>query len=169
MFINSTGINLFGFNLVWLGLVSWGNHFIPFGFLFLISHIFFIAQSSREVQLILVVTVFGILVDSALVYYNVFIFDDGRHIPFWLMVLWPCFATTISHSLRFLSHSKPLQLFVGAVCAPLSYIAGHKLQAVDFGQSIASTYLLLSVIWAGLFVLFFYIKDKLSKAEVSYV
>ena len=169
MSINFTGFNLVSFNLAWFGLVYWGNNFIPFAFLLLITHVFFIAQSSRELQLILAITFIGIFVDSLLVHFNVFIFVNGGHIPFWLMMLWACFATTISHSLRFLSGSKLLQLLVGAVFAPLSYIAGYKFQAVDFGQSMGSTYLLLSVIWTGLFVLFFYLKDKLMKVEVSYV
>ena len=169
VFINLIVFNLVGFNLAWFGLVYWGNNFIPFSLLLLISHLFFIAKSRNELLLIMVITFIGIFVDSLLVQFNVFIFVNGGHIPFWLMMLWACFATTICHSLRFLSGRKALQLFVGAIFAPLSYIAGYKFQAVDFGQSMISTYLLLSVIWAALFVLFFYLKDKLVEAEVSYV
>lgn len=162
-------INLIGFNLVWFGLVYWGNFFIPLSLLLLITHIFFIAQSSRELQLILVITFIGIFVDSLLVNFNVFSFANNGHMPFWLMVLWACFAATLCHSLRFLTNRIVLQLLVGGLLAPLSYIAGYKLQAVDFGQSIISTYLLLSAIWAVLFVLFFYLKDKLVNVEVRHV
>lgn len=169
MFINFTGFNLVGFNLAWFGLVYWGNNFIPLCLLLLVAHFIFIAKSQNEIPLILAITFIGISVDSVLVHFNVFIFVNGGHIPFWLMMLWACFATTISHSLRFLSTSKVLQFFVGGIFAPLSYIAGYKFQAVEFGQSMASTYLLLSVIWAGLFILFFYLKGKFIKAEVSYV
>ncbi|WP_170235789.1 DUF2878 domain-containing protein [Colwellia demingiae] len=169
MFINLIGFNLVGFNLAWFGLVYWGNNFIPLSLLLLISHLFFIAKSQNELPLILLITFIGIFVDSLLVHFNIFIFANGGHIPFWLMMLWACFAATICHSLRFLTGSKALQLLVGAIFAPLSYIAGYKFQAVDFGQSMLSTYLILSVIWAVLFVLFFYLKDKIVNAEVSYV
>ena len=169
MYLGVVLLNLIGFNLAWLGLVYWGNIFIPISLLLLIAHIHFIAKVRGELLLILVITVIGIFVDSLLVHFNVFIFANSGHMPFWLLVLWACFGATICHSLRFLSDRKVLQLFVGAIFAPLSYIAGYKLQAVDFGQSITSTYLLLSVIWAVLFVLFFSLKDKLVNVEVSHV
>jgi hypothetical protein len=161
-------INLIGFNLAWFGLVYWGNIFIPFSILLLIAHIHFISQVRGELTLILLITVIGVFVDSSLVYFNVFIFSHSDNIPIWLMMLWACFAATICHSLHFLADFKIGQVLVGMIFAPLSYIAGYKLQAVDFGQSLTSTYLLLSVIWAVLFVLFFSLKDKVVNIEVSH-
>jgi len=166
---NLVVFNLVGFNLAWFGLVYWGNTFIPISLLLLIAHFRFIAKVPGELLLVAMVTVIGILVDSLLLKLDVFIFTNNNHIPFWLMMLWACFSATLCHSLRFLAGSKILQLVVGGLFAPLSYIAGQKLAAVEFGQSLTSTYLLLSLLWAVLFVLFFAIKNRLVKGKVGHV
>jgi hypothetical protein len=57
---------------------------------------------------------------------------------------------------------------VGGLLAPLSYIAGYKLEAVDLTLPISSTYLILSLIWGILFVCFYAIKDTLADYEVSH-
>jgi hypothetical protein len=162
-------LNIVGFNFAWFGLVYWGNIFIPFSLLLLGAHLYFIAKSPSELWLILSITVIGIFIDSLLQFSTLFIFANTSHIPFWLMVLWACFAATICHSLRFLAKSKLLQLLVGGLFAPLSYIAGYQLQAVDFSLSPLITYLILSLIWALLLVLFFALKEKLVSVQVSYV
>ncbi|MEW6998077.1 DUF2878 domain-containing protein [Colwelliaceae bacterium BS250] len=161
-------INIIGFNISWFGLVYWGNSFIPIALVLLIAHILFLSIKPNEVLLILVITFIGIGVDSFLQYFNVLIFVDVNHIPFWLMCLWACFAATICHSLRLLESSKLMQVIVGAVFAPLSYIAGYKFGVVDFGYSLFFSYLILSLIWAVLFILFFYLMSRLVKVEVSY-
>ncbi|PKG81026.1 hypothetical protein CXF85_19890 [Colwellia sp. 75C3] len=161
--------NLVVFNLAWFGLVYWGNTFIPFSLLLLSAHLYFIAKVPSELWLILSITVIGIFIDSLFQYSTVFIFANSNHIPFWLMVLWACFGATICHSLQFLAKSKVLQLLVGALFAPLSYMAGYKFEVVDFSLSPLITYLILSFIWAWLFVLFFALKDKLVNVEVSHV
>lgn len=161
--------NLVGFNLAWFGLVYWGNTFIPISLLLLVAHFRFIAKLPGELLLVVTVTVIGILVDSVLLKLDVFIFTNNSHIPLWLMMLWACFSATLCHSLRFLTGSKLLQLVAGGVFAPLSYIAGQKLAAVQFSQSLTSTYLLLSLLWAVLFVLFFALKAHLVKGDVGHV
>ena len=169
-FLNKLMIfNIVGFNLAWFGLVYWGNTFIPFSLLLLSAHLYFIAKVPSELWLILSITVIGTFIDSLFQYSTVFIFANTSHIPFWLIVLWACFATTICHSLQFLAKSKLLQLLVGGLFAPLSYIAGYKLQAVDFSLSPLITYLILSLVWAFLLVFFFALKEKLVSVEVSYV
>lgn len=157
--------NAIGFNLAWFGLVYFGNAFIPIGLLFLLVHFYinFTRKITDELRLMIIITVIGISVDSLLQQLSFFSFAQQSHLPYWLMMLWACFSATICHSLRFLAGSKILQLFVGGLFAPLSYIAGQKMAAVDFGQSLLSTYVTLSLLWALLFVLFFSLKNRLVK------
>jgi hypothetical protein len=163
-------INLMGFNLVWLGLVYWGNSFIPIAIAFLCAHLY-INRSTAASELILIFSVatIGICVDSILQFTGFFIFSEASHLPFWLMSLWFCFGTTLSHSLAFLGNSKFYQGLTGAVIAPLSYIAGQKFNAVNLGMDVLETYVLLSLIWGLLMISFFYIKASLIKKEVEYV
>lgn len=162
-------INLIGFNVSWFGLVYWGNNFIPIAFLLLLSHLFFQSKNYKELLLILVVSVIGISIDSLLQQIRFFIFLESSHIPFWLMMLWACFAATICHSLNFLASSKILQLAVGGLISPLSYLAGYKFMVVDFGYSILITYAVLALVWGGLFILFYCLKGKIMKGEMSHV
>ncbi|MBA6256399.1 MULTISPECIES: DUF2878 domain-containing protein [unclassified Colwellia] len=161
-------INLIGFNVSWFGLVYWGNNFIPVAFLLLLAHLFFQSKNYKEFLLIVVVSVIGISVDSLLQQLALFIFLEPSHIPFWLMMLWASFAATICHSLNFLASSKMLQLAVGGLISPLSYIAGYKFMVVDFGYSMFITYVVLALVWGGLFILFYYLKGKIMKGEMSY-
>lgn len=162
-------VNLIGFNLIWFGLIYWGNAFIPAAAVFFAWHLYYTRSDDFiEIRLIFIVAGIGICVDSILQHLGVFIFVENNHLPFWLITLWLCFATTISHSLIFLNHSKLCQCLVGAFVAPFSYLAGHQLNAVEFGLTLLDTYILLAIIWGVLMVTFFHIKDMLIQAEVDY-
>lgn len=162
-------VNLIAFNLVWLGLVYWGDVFIPAAAIFLFWHLYaHKSKESGELTLILIVASIGVIVDSILQFIGVFIFSETLHLPLWLIFLWLCFATTISHSLNFISHSMLHQCLVGAFLAPMSYIAGQQFNVVNFGVSTLETYMILGVIWAGLMVSFFSIRDIVVKPEVIY-
>ncbi len=144
-------VNMIGFNFAWFGLVYWGNIFIPVALLMLAIHLLLLSDNKNEAKLVLVITVIGVSIDSLLNYSNFFIFMGSGYTPFWLIVLWACFASTVSHSLSFLKHSKLLQVSVGFLIAPLSYIvAGEKF-----------TYIVLGVIWALLFLIIFLLKSLL--------
>jgi len=150
-------INIISYNITWFGLIYWGNPFIPIALLLLSIHLLFFMKTYKEIFFILVVSIIGIYIDSILQHFGFFIFSQDAHIPFWLMFLWASFATTLSHGLRFLQASIWLQILAGLI-APLSYIAGHKFEVVNLGQSMTITYLILSLIWVALFILFFQLR-----------
>jgi hypothetical protein len=162
-------INIVGFNCCWVGLVLMGNSFIPVALAFLFWHLFFYSKIQRESLLIFMISCVGISVDSTLHWLDFFEFSSNEHIPYWLMVLWGCFATTISHSLQFLSSSKLLQFIIGGLFAPLSYIGGYKLMAVEFSHPIFVTYIMLSLIWSLLLPLIFYLKNYTTQSESYHV
>ncbi|XQW83389.1 DUF2878 domain-containing protein [Thalassotalea piscium] len=161
-------LNIIGFYISWFGLVLLGNSFIPIALLLLCIHLYYLSDVSDETLLILCITFIGIVVDSLLQLFNVFSFS-GSHIPFWLMVLWASFAATISHSLKVLASSRRFQFLVGGIVAPLSYLAGYKLKVIDFNQSLFVTYIVLGIIWANLFVLFFYLQSIIYKKDKHHV
>ena len=146
-------IHIIGFNITWFGLVYWGNAFIPLAFVFLLLHFLFYYQNYNQLILIIVISSIGILTDSLLQYFDVFIFSGVSHIPFWLIMLWVCFSATLPHVLGLLGKSKLLSIILGLL-APFSYIAGYQLNAVGFGYSLLVVYCLLSIIWVLQFTLF---------------
>lgn len=163
-------INVIGFDIAWFGLVYWGNFFIPVALLMLVLHFYFVSKTRiKEFYLICTVTIIGIMVDSMLQYLGVFVFPEGKIMPFWLITLWFCFASTLCHSLKFLQGSKLFQGIIGALLAPLSYIAGNEMNAVSFGLTVTTTFVILSIIWGSLMILFFSLKSYLIHEEIRYV
>lgn len=161
--------NLLGFNLSWFGLVIVGNGFIPVTLSWLALHLYLCQQRKAELKLLTAVAALGIVIDSLLISANVLVFEQNNFMPLWLMTLWLAFGATISHSLHMLAYSKTLQVVVGFIFPPLSYIAGSKLSAVQFGHNLFSSYLILGVIWAVLMMMCFHFKHYCYRPCVSEV
>lgn len=153
-------INIIGFNLSWFGLVLLGNDFIPVTLCWLIYHLYQGQRSGNkqwrtEIVLISLVTATGILVDSVLTLSGIFQFPEHHIIPLWLVMLWASFAATIAHSLQFLAKSKRLQLLIGFVFPPFSYLAGASFLAVELPYGPYITYFVLAPTWSILMLLFY--------------
>ena len=161
-------VNLLGFNAIWFGLILLGNVFIPIAVIMLLLHLYYQADKN-ELVLILIVAGVGVLLDSALIYSGTFVFPGSTQLPFWLITLWLCFAATVRHSLGFLANSKILQCLIGAIFAPLSYLAGAKFSVVYITPEFELSYLLLACLWGPLMELIFAISGWLQIEEKNHV
>lgn len=157
-------LNIICFNVSWFGLVFWGESFIPVTFCWIAGHLYLCRNRIAEFKLIISITLVGTLVDSLFSMFNVLNFEN-QHIPFWLITLWAAFATTIPHGLNYLAQSKALQLIAGLVFPPMSYVAGASLSTIELGYGLFNTFLILSITWGPLMVLFFYLKEKIYLQE----
>lgn len=160
--------NLISFNVAWFGLVFCGNLFIPVAIVLLGTQLWMSDTDKSDALLILLVAVIGVLLDFALVYAGVFTFPDTDYLPFWLITLWFCFASTIRQSLAFLANSRWFQLFVGVFLAPLSYLAGANLSVVQLAPSLGVSYLLLACLWGPLMLLIFFLSTWLNNKEQNH-
>lgn len=156
------GLNIFGFNVAWLGLVILGNDFIPVTLILLALHFKYLTTKAHEFAFIVVCGLIGISIDTTLSFIGVFIFADSLFIPLWLITLWLLFAATINHSLAFLSQHYAWQYLLGAIFGPLSYIAGANLGAVNLGYTIEKTFFILGLLWGPLLLLCFHLNHKIS-------
>ena len=161
-------LNLLGFNLSWIGLVFFGNTFIPVTLLWLSLHLYRCKRVKSEVLLILSIVLIGTLVDSTLFSAEILIFQNYHFIPLWLITLWAAFAATVAHSLQFLARSTLLQTLIGFIFLPLSYLGGASLSSVEFGYSQLATFFILASIWSVLLVLFFHLKEIFYGREIKY-
>lgn len=104
-----------------------------------------------ELRLILLVTLIGLLWDSLLVWQGLLVFSAGMLLPFiapyWIILMWSMFATTLNVSLRWLRMRYAWAAIFGALGGPLAYYAGHKMGAVEF-PSETSSLIALAVGWA---------------------
>ena len=119
----------------------------------------------REILLIAVITVLGVIVET------VFVSVGALHYagtaagavlpPIWIIALWFAFATLPHGSLNWLSGRLWLQLFLGAVFGPLSYVGGVKLVAATMPEPIIVSLIIIGVGWALAMVLIFQMADRL--------
>nr|WP_277933503.1 MULTISPECIES: DUF2878 domain-containing protein [unclassified Pseudomonas] len=125
-------------------------------------HLLWISSWSREGQVILAVTLFGTVVDTALRTFGVFHFSfPGPLIPFWLVLLWALLASTLRHCLAWSAQPWWRASVLGAVGGPLSYYAGSQLAGVSFGYGTAPTLIGLALLWALVFPVLHWIARQL--------
>ena len=156
-------INFIGFQASWWLLVLYQNQYWWVVAALLIAHIVLVGESLTEFAVVLVAAIAGVITDSLLAMFGVYIFSGSGQflpIPFWLILLWFAFASTLRHSLAYLSTHYWLAAGLGAVAGTLSYVAGMKLQAVTFGLAFYPTVFLLAAIWACLMPVIFLLSQR---------
>lgn len=125
------------FQICWLACVLGGNYWALAAMLLLVVvHAGWIVDSDdlgRELRLVLPLISAGIAFDTLLLQVGWLSFTNHNSavIPFWLMVLWLAFASTVRHSLSGLLKQPFVAVLFGALGAPWSYFLGDKLGAVN--------------------------------------
>jgi hypothetical protein len=160
--ITSKFLNIITFNLLWIGLVLGRDSLI---YLTLPSLIIYLACLLRigdlKVHQILLPATIGITIDSSLTFFGIFIFPESSFIiPFWLIVLWINFSTTLTLSLSFIGKNKLVAFGLGATALPFNYTVGERLGAVAFGEPYLLSILVLVLVWSVSFPILFIVSDK---------
>ena len=160
--VTSKFLNIIVFNLLWIGLVLGRDSLIH---LTLPSLLIYLACLLRigdlKVHQILLPAIIGITIDSSLTFFGIFIFaDSSLIIPFWLIVLWINFSTTITLSLSFIGKSKLVAFGLGATALPFNYTVGERLGAVTFGEPYLFSILTLALVWSVSFPILFMVSHE---------
>lgn len=114
-------------------------------------HVYRAKNPAQELYLILIAILIGSLWDSLLVWQTWLSYPSGilmsNTAPYWIIVMWALFATTLNLSLDWLKRRLVLAFLLGAIAGPLAYYGGARLGAVYFVQP---TYALLALMigWA---------------------
>ena len=160
--ITSKSLNIIIFNLLWLGLVLGRDSLIH---LTLPSLLIYLACLLRigdlKVHQILLPAAIGITIDSSLTFFGIFIFPESSLIiPFWLIVLWINFSTTLTLSLSFIGKNKLVAFGLGATALPFNYTVGERLGAVTFGEPYLFSILVLVLVWSVSFPILFMVSHE---------
>ena len=160
--ITSKSLNIIIFNLLWLGLVLGRDSLIH---LTLPSLLIYLACLLRigdlKVHQILLPAIIGIMIDMSLTFFGIFIFPDSSLIvPFWLILLWINFSTTITLSLSFIGKNKLIAFGLGATALPFNYTVGERLGAVTFGEPYLFSIFVLVLVWSVSFPILFMVSHK---------
>ena len=141
------------FNVSWLLIVTSESSLVApcIVALHLLLHFVLVGLSRPELKVILLVSVFGFVLDNLLFRLGVFqLAGPGHAPPLWLTSLWPVLATTLMHAFSALQGRVLLAGLFGAVGGALSYSAGTSLTAVAFFDPVWGP-VVLGLLWAFLF------------------
>ena len=115
-------------------------------------HLALSGERLLEVQLVLLATAVGAVVEMIQIAAGTYRFTSGTvHDalpPPWLLVMWAQFATTFRFSLRSVVMRPRLAVLFGAVGGPIAFLAGERLGAVTLRPPLAPSLLRLSISWA---------------------
>jgi len=110
-------------------------------------------RPSVEARLLVAAMALGVLADSLLLATGWIAYPNGHWAPglapYWIVTLWALFATTLNVSLRWLRGRYLLAALFGAVGGPLSYLAGARLGAMNFIETLPAV-AALAIAWAVL-------------------
>ena len=160
--VTSKFLNIIVFNLLWLGLVLGRESLI---YLTLPSLLIYLACLLRigdlKVHQILIPAAIGITIDISLTFFGIFIFPESSLIiPFWLIILWINFSTTLTLSLSFIGKNKLIAFGLGATALPFNYTVGERLGAVTFGDPYLFSILVLALVWSVSFPILFIVSHE---------
>ncbi len=95
-----------------------------------------------ELSLIATCGIIGAFYDSLLVAMGWVTYPSGMFsdlmAPYWIITMWMLFATTLNVSMKWLKGRPLLASVLGLVAGPLTYVAGHKLEGIEFVNQTAA-------------------------------
>jgi Protein of unknown function (DUF2878) len=161
-------INFVLFQLGWFACILGAAHgYVSWAVLFCLAVVaFHLWQSSEPMQegvLLLKILVLGIAADTLLLQTGSLIFESKGLLPalspIWMWSLWVILGCTLNESMSWLKGRFVLAAVLGAITGPLSYLAGVKLGAAQWGNEMQAI-VLLGIIWAIAMPLLFWWAGK---------
>lgn len=146
--------NFVGFQLSWLALVIGAAHGMLWPgaiacLAFLVWELIGSENRSGLAQLIAASLLTGIIVDGSYVAFDLVSYAEpaGPMAPYWILGLWLIFALTLPRSMHWICERPLVAGVLGAVFAPLSYLAGETLGAIRFPGDKMVTLLIIGASW----------------------
>tara|TARA_B100001029_G_C15055821_1_gene454311 strand:+ start:44 stop:1435 length:1392 start_codon:yes stop_codon:yes gene_type:complete len=164
--------NIIGFQLGWWSCVLGVKHeLIYMGplimLLFLLLHIQYITKNfSKDLILVLFGIMSGLVVDGFLKFTEIIKYQgdvqNALLAPIWILAMWAGFCITVNYSLKWLHKNIILQFLMGFVFGPLSYLAGQKMEVIEFIYNFQNIFI-IAILWGFSVPLLFFISSKLNK------
>ena len=124
-------------------------------------HIWCSSRRASELRLVIKAILFGVSADTLIANFGFLSFEDAWPSiylsPLWMWTLWALVASTMNSSLVWLRDKPILCAILGAIAGPMSYEAGIRMGAGDWGPNgQIGGLILLSLAWGIAIPLFFY-------------
>ena len=151
-------VNFIAMQATWFACVLGGAGQLPWigvgtALLVVLLHLKLSPQIRPELSLLVLVGLIGSSWEALVMQTGWLVYPSGIIIagtaPIWIMALWVAFATSLNVSMRWLKGRYLLAAALGAVVAPMSFLAGARLGGVEFVEPVAGL-AMLSIGWAML-------------------
>ena len=132
--------NAVAFKAVWASAILGGANLNPWLGVWtaaaaLLVHLYITDDKGAELRLVVMAALIGFCSDSLFAATGLLEYRSGQPIswlgPVWIFALWLAFGTTLNTAFRWLQGRWVLATVLGAVCGPLSYLAGSRMGAVN--------------------------------------
>lgn len=141
--------NVLLFQVGWLVCVLggsfWGGIFTLVAIIF---HFSISGQRFADTTAVLIALVLGFIHEMLLLHGGYIQFVGSAYLPpLWLLCLWVLLGITLNHSLVWI-YSRPLwSALLGAISAPLSYLAGVKLSSAEWSSPLLVVLPIIAILW----------------------
>lgn len=162
-------VNFIGFQAYWWACVLLQNNALIICLTLLFAHLYFHSSPLQEIKSLISLGLIGFSIDFILAIFDWFQFNHspGYLPPLWLLFLWLGFATNVTTLSNAINSHWLVIAIVGALFAPLSYLAAAKLGAVVFPAGYLNTWLMLLPVWFLLLPALFYSQYKIEDAYLE--
>lgn len=135
-----------------------------------IWHLFLMrTQIPSQLLLFIALILLGFVVESAFIAFGAIIFVGsplfGFGPPVWVLAMWFAFATLPHGCLNWFRGKWILQILLGGLTGPLSYLAGGKLGGATLHEPVLTSLVIIGIGWAIALPVIFWVADRLTVRE----
>lgn len=144
-----TIINVLVFQVGWLVCILCGSFWAcAYTCAVIVFHFFISPQRLNDAVAVLVALLLGFSHEMLLFHGGYIQFVESTSLPpLWLLCLWALLGITLNHSLVWI-YSRPLwSALLGAIAAPLSYLAGVNLSSAEWSSPLLVVLPIIAVLW----------------------
>jgi len=152
--------NFLGLQATWAASAYGATHSMSMlgfyiGVAYIILHFLFSKMRARDLKIMLIIGVLGIVIDSVLTQINIVSFPNfdasSFPLPPWLIALWLVFALMVPYSLYWLKKNMMVASIAGAIGGSFSYFLGHKLGALYLAAPLLISLCIYFIVWGIIF------------------
>jgi len=167
-------VNALVFELAWfINVLAAGRGLIWAGPLFTLCWVlvharFYSSRRTADLLLCISAAVAGYLLDSLLVLGGMITFpvqsQFGSPSTVWMVALWVNLALTLNYSLHWLQQRYLTAALLGFITAPLAYLAGNKIGAINLPEEFGSLFA-VALIWMVTLPFLFWLASMFKQTE----
>ena len=137
------------FQLGWFVCILGGSLLAAvFTTIVLAIHFFLVSRRVDDLIAVVLAVVLGLVHDLLLIHTGQIQFVESAQLPpLWLMCLWALLGITLNHSLQWIYYRPLWSSLLGAVFAPLSYLAGVALSSAEWSSPLIEVLPIIAALW----------------------